>query len=68
VAAAEIYAEQFFTYPIKSREELVSLFTAAGFEFRQLEFGPAETRYQTTISGPTIPGTAEYAFVEAIRT
>lgn len=67
-AAAGIYAEQFFTYPIKSREELVSLFTAAGFEFRQLEFGPAETQHQTTISGPTIPGTAEYAFVEAIRT
>jgi len=68
VTAAEIYAEQFFTYPIKSREELVSLFTAAGFEFRQLKFGPAETQHQTTISGPTIPGTAEYAFVEAIRT
>ena len=68
VAAAEIYAEQFFTYPIKSREELVSLFTTAGFEFRQLQFGPAETRHQTTISGPTIPGTAEYAFIEAIKT
>ena len=68
VAAAGIYAEQFFTYPIKSREELVSLFTTAGFEFRQLEFGPAEAQHQTTISGPTIPGTAEYAFVEAIRT
>ncbi len=67
VSAAEIYAEQFRTYPIKSRGELVSLFTDAGFDFKYLEFSPAETRHQTAISGPTIPGTAEYAFVEARR-
>ena len=67
VSAAETYAEQFQTYPVKSRDELTALFTNAGFDFKQLEFGPAETTHQTAISGPTIPGTAEYAFVEAIR-
>jgi SAM-dependent methyltransferase len=67
VSAAETYAEQFRTYPIKSRDELMALFTDAGFRFERLEFGPAETAHQTAISGPTIPGTAEYAFVEAIH-
>jgi SAM-dependent methyltransferase len=66
-AAAAIYAERFFTYPISSRGELLRLFQNSGFEVHKQAFGPPTATYQTTVSGPTVPGRAEYAFIEAIR-
>ena len=66
-AMAEEYAQKFFSYPVHSKEEIKQLFTNAGFIVEKLEVHQFGEKNKSSLSGPTIPDLAEYAFIIAVK-
>lgn len=64
---ALIYASKQSAYPVKSREEIRNLFEQGGFDIEQLTCAPVKAGLDRSISGPTTPGSAEYACIVARR-
>ena len=64
--AAETYAARRRTWPVQSREHLVALFENAGFGIESLSLGAVASGMPAGISGPTTPGSADYARIVAI--
>jgi SAM-dependent methyltransferase len=62
---AETYMTRRRTYPIRSREEIRSLFEGAGFVLDSLTCGPVTSGVRHDVSGPTTPGSADYARIVA---
>ena len=63
----ERYALRQTSYPVRTREEVIGLFEAAGFSSTRCTLaspGPGASRGATA---PTVPGNAEYACVTATR-
>jgi SAM-dependent methyltransferase len=67
VAEAERYASRPGGYPLRSREDLEGLLTAAGFTMESFSAAPVSGHARTDISGPTAPGGALYASIIAAR-
>ena len=65
VQAARTYAERHWHYPIRSRRELHGLFTEAGFVFDRFDVGPVEPASANELTGPTVPGNADFAHIVA---
>lgn len=65
--AAETYASRRRTWPVQSREQLLVLFENAGFSMDSLSLGPVASGMQPRVSGPTTPGSADYARIVASR-
>lgn len=66
-AAAQDYADRFWTHPVCSTDELVRLFEDASLSVEVLETSVADEHATGRASGPTIPTNAEYAFLVAAR-
>ena len=64
--AAEIYVSRRRTYAVQSREQILTLFEGAGFRVDSLSHGPVVTDVRRELSGPTTPGSADYARIVAI--
>jgi SAM-dependent methyltransferase len=66
-AGAERNALAERTYPVSSRDEFAGLFEDAGFEIEHLSFEEIAARNPAGVSGPRIPGGAEYGRIVARR-
>ncbi len=66
-AMAQVYAERFWGYPVKSQNELADLFTAGGFCLEQFSTLTLDTHRSAQNAGPTIPSHAEFVHVVASR-
>ena len=66
-AATEAYVARRRTHAPRSREQLAELFEKAGFEVETLLHGPIATGATSDVSGPTTPGSADYARLVARR-
>ena len=64
--AAETYASRRRTWAAQSREHLVALFETAGFRIESLSLGAVASGQPDGVSGPTTPGSADYARIVAI--
>lgn len=64
---ARIYAGRQAAYPVKSLEEIRGLFEHAGFSVEYLACAPVAAGARNAVSGPTTPGSAEYACIVARR-
>jgi SAM-dependent methyltransferase len=64
---ARDYAARMRGWTVHSAEEIRSLFEAAGFDIEVLSTGRVEARNGHRLSGPTIPGGAQYVRVMARR-
>jgi SAM-dependent methyltransferase len=67
VAMAQAYVAAKRTVPVRSTDELVALFEAAGFRIEQLAVGAVESRTLRAPAGPTMSGGAQYARIVAVR-
>lgn len=65
---AEAYASQRRIYPVRSGEEIETLFRNAGFVVEHFSTARIATPSGDQVSGPTIPRGGEYAHVIARRT
>lgn len=65
--AAETYMSQRRTYAVQSREQILTLFEGAGFRVDSLSHGPVVSGVRHEVSGPTTPGSADYARIVASR-
>lgn len=65
--AAVTYSSRRRTWPAQSREHLVALFENAGFRIESLSLGAVAGGTPGGISGPTTPGSADYARIVASR-
>ena len=65
VTAAHIYARRLQLYPIRSRRELRTLFTEAGFDFERFDIISMENASASKLSGPTVPGHADFVHIVA---
>jgi len=64
---ADAYASRQGAYPIRSREELTELFARGGLAVEHLTSAPVAGIDRGKVTGPTTPGSAEYACVMARR-
>ncbi len=64
---ARIYAGKQKAYPVRSAEEIRALFEQAGFTVEQLKCTAVTAGESGGVSGPTTPGSADYACVIARR-
>ena len=64
---AENYARRQHFHPVRSAEEIRTLFEQAGFLVDHLSVAPIAHGAQSGVSGPTVPGTANYLSVIAKR-
>lgn len=64
---AGLFAAHFVSYPIRSREEIDSLFTTAGFRLQQRDICQTGERQTETEAGPSVTGHAEFAHIVAVR-
>jgi len=55
------------SYAVRSRDEILALFEGAGFGMDELSCGPVAAAVRHDVSGPTTPGSAEYARIVASR-
>jgi SAM-dependent methyltransferase len=67
VQAAETYASRRRTWAAQSREQLLALFENAGFSVDSLSLGPVASSAAAGVSGPTTPGSTDYARIVASR-
>jgi SAM-dependent methyltransferase len=65
--AAARYASRHRVYPVRSEQELESLFRGAGFTIEHLSRVPPVTDVQHGVHGPTVAGIAAYTRVVAVR-
>jgi SAM-dependent methyltransferase len=62
------FTEHFTSHPIRSREAFARLFTESGFRLERLAYDNAAAGGSNTANpGPSVPGSAEYAHVIAVR-
>lgn len=59
--AAQIFADKFSNYAIRSRSDLELLFTNAGLAFQSLEYHYLEKKGE--LNGPSVPSNAEFAHI-----
>jgi len=64
---ADEYARRQGAYPVHSREELAELFAQGGLPIEKLTVAAVAGHARARITGPTTPGSAEYACVIARR-
>jgi hypothetical protein len=65
--AAETYASRRRTWAPQSREQILALFENAGFSMDSLSLGPVARGVPAAVSGPTTPGSTDYARIVASR-
>jgi hypothetical protein len=63
----EVYTERFCSYPVRSREEIVDLFTSGGFVIDCFDTADLDGGAGCRPSGPTAVGRADYAQIIASR-
>ena len=66
VEAARQYAARQISWPVRSLEEVRTLFESAGFHVEQLSAGPMDAP-RDALNVPTIAGGADYARIVAIK-
>jgi hypothetical protein len=64
---ADAYTTHQHVYPVRSREEFVGLFEQSGFTVGHISWAPIVAGARQDVSGPGVPGTAEYGRIIAIR-
>ncbi len=63
----EEYARHPASNPLRSREEFLEPFQAAGFEIEHLSWAPIASGARRDLAGPRVPGDAEYGHIVALR-
>lgn len=64
---AETYMSRRRTYAPCSRDDVARLFEGAGFRLKALSCGPVTEGVRSDLDGPTLPGSADYARIAAVK-